>query len=145
MLSKYSAAVGEVTRLFMSASQIEMHTLSVVSIFVSGSPLMDECIQGLWLSKRVNLSIKHGSKLDERHNGSFTLRVICVHVCWRLQGCIWCLRPLAPPCCFALRPLRFETTIIKGHGTKRQHIKCRRKYCCTKPIRILRRFPPSLC
>ena len=43
MLSKYSSAVGGVTRIFMSASQTEMHTLSVVSVLISGK-LTDGCM-----------------------------------------------------------------------------------------------------
>ena len=43
MLSKYSSTVGGVTRIFMSVSQTEMHTLSVVSVLISGK-LTDGCV-----------------------------------------------------------------------------------------------------
>ena len=64
MLSKYSSAVGGVTRIFMSASQTEMHTLSVVSVLISGK-LTDGCMHSRPLavkrSEFVNESITLGA------------------------------------------------------------------------------------
>ena len=57
MLSKYSSAVGGVTRIFMSASQTEMHTLSVVSFLVSGK-LTDGCMHSRPLAVKRSEFVK---------------------------------------------------------------------------------------
>ena len=44
MLSKYSSTVGGVTRIFMSASHTEMHTLTVVKGLISGK-FTDGCMR----------------------------------------------------------------------------------------------------
>ena len=58
MLSKYSSAVGGVTRIFMSASQTEMHTLSVVSVLISGR-LTDGCMHSRPLAVKRSEFVKH--------------------------------------------------------------------------------------
>ena len=55
MLSKYSSAVGGVTRIFMSASQTEMHTLSVVSVLISGK-LTDGCMHSRPLAVKRSMN-----------------------------------------------------------------------------------------
>ena len=58
MLSKYSSAVGGVTRIFMSASQTEMHTLSVVSVLISGK-LTDGCMHSRPLAVKRSEIVKN--------------------------------------------------------------------------------------
>ena len=57
MLSKYSSAVGGVTRIFMSASQTEMYTLSVVSVLISGK-LTDGCMHSRPLAVKRSEFVK---------------------------------------------------------------------------------------
>ena len=64
MLSKYSSAVGGVTRIFMSASQTEMHTLSVVSVLISGR-LTDGCMHSRPLAVKRSEFVKAAGYMGE--------------------------------------------------------------------------------
>ena len=66
MLSKYSSAVGGVTRIFMSASQTEMHTLSVVSVLISGK-LTDGCMHSRPLAVKRSEFV-NGSGAQGQHS-----------------------------------------------------------------------------
>ena len=79
MLSKYSSVVGGVTRIFMSASQTEMHTLSVVSVLISGK-LTDGCMHSR------PLAVKRSEFVKVAPLRSVPMTCALDHMAWTFQG-----------------------------------------------------------